>query len=93
MIRRYNGGFKYHEDYSNPIEGKAFDNSIIGAMGEMAVAQEFNLYWNDQIGRETRRCRCGWGDRGSTRHIDGPGTDLGIRAVDVEKNRTCRSCS
>jgi hypothetical protein len=62
-------------------ETAAFDNHIIGAMAEFAVAKVFNLFWSDNVGSVNGRdvggkieVRC--------RRIGGVGLDLAMRPHD-----------
>jgi hypothetical protein len=62
-------------------ETSAFDNHIIGAMAEFAVAKHFHLFWSDNVGSVTGRdvggeieVRC--------RRVGGSGLDLAMRPHD-----------
>lgn len=65
-------------------EDLAFENHIIGAMGELAAARYFNLFWDDHVGE------IDGGDIGGvievrTRRALGSGLDLAMRNKDLSK--------
>lgn len=63
-------------------ETEAFDNHIVGAMAELAVARCFNLFWDDAVG-SINGCDVGGLIEARARRINGFGLDLAMRPKDA----------